>query len=426
VIGVTIVYMNTVHRHPPANTPTDDSDPRLAGLVEAARALQPRTVALRRAVHRHPEVGLRLPVTQAAVLRSLGGLPLRVTTGEALSSVVAVLDGDRPGPTVLLRADMDALPVTERTGVAFASEQDAVMHACGHDTHVAMLTAAARLLSDRRAALAGHVIFMFQPGEEGHDGARLMLDEGVLASAGSGVFRAFSLHITANNTSGVISCRPGAQMASSDTFVVRVTGKGGHGAVPHDAIDPVPAAAAMVGALQTMITRRVAVTDPAVLTVARIMAGTSTNIIPRQATLEGTIRTLAEPTRALVHAELRTVCEHVGAAYGCQVDVSIRRGYPVTVNDEVVARRVLSLAKSVLGPRHAEPMPNPLMGAEDFAYVLATVPGALAFLGACPRGQDPAQAAPNHSDQVVFDESAMEYGVALYAAFALDALNGNR
>jgi hippurate hydrolase len=215
-------------------------------------------------------------------------------------------------------------------------------------------------------------------------------------------------------------------MASSDTFTVRVIGKGGHGAVPHDAVDPVPAAAAMVGALQTMITRRVAVTEPAVLTVAKIMAGTGTNIIPRLATLEGTIRTLAESTRALVHAELRKVCEHTGAAYGCQVDVSVRRGYPVTVNDEVVARRVLSLATSVLGPRHAEPMPNPLMGAEDFAYVLATVPGALAFLGACPRGQDPAQAAPNHSDQVVFDESAMEYGVALYAAFALDALTGRR
>jgi hippurate hydrolase len=422
VIGVTINDMSTVHRHPPAKTPSDLADPRFAGLVEAARVLQPRTVALRRAVHRRPETGLTLPVTQSAVLRALSGLPLRVRTGTALSSVVAVLDGARPGPTVLLRADMDALPLAERTGLAFASEQDSVMHACGHDTHVAMLASAARLLSDRQAALAGHVVFMFQPGEEGQGGAKTMIDEGVLAAADSPVFRAFALHITANNASGVVTCRPGQLMASSDTFTVRVTGRGGHGAMPHDAIDPVPAAAAMVGALQTMLTRRVPATEPVVLTVGRITAGTTTNIIPRQAVLEGTVRALAEPVRDLVHTELRRVCEHVGAAYGCGVDVSIRRGYPVTVNDEVVASRVIELAKAVLGAKHAEPMARPLMGAEDFAYVLRQVPGALAFLGACPPGVQPGEAAPNHSDHVVFDESAMEYGVALYAAFALDAL----
>jgi amidohydrolase len=422
VIGVTINGMSTVPRHPPATTSTNGHDPRFAGLVEAARALQPRTVALRRAVHRHPEIGLDLPVTQAAVLRMLSSLPLRVHTGTALSSVVAVLDGDRPGPTVLLRADMDALPLTERTGLAFASEQDAAMHACGHDTHVAMLASAARLLCDRKAALAGHVVFMFQPGEEGQGGADRMIEEGVLTAADTPVYRAFALHITSNNTSGVVACRPGPLMASSDTFSVRVAGRGGHAAMPHDAVDPVPAAAAMVGALQTMITRRIAVTEPAVLTVGKITAGTTTNIIPRLATLEGTVRTLSEPTRALVHTQLRLVCEHVGAAYGCQVDVSIRRGYPVTINDEVVGPRVVELARAVLGARHAEPMADPLMGAEDFAYVLRRVPGAMAFLGASPPGVRPGEAAPNHSDQVVFDESAMEYGVALYAAFALDAL----
>lgn len=211
-------------------------------------------------------------------------------------------------------------------------------------------------------------------------------------------------------------------MASSDVFTVEVTGRGGHGAMPHDAIDPVPAAAAMVGALQTMITRRVAATEPAVLTVGTIVAGTSTNIIPSTATLRGTIRTLAEPTRALVHDETRLVCEHVGAAYGCRVAVSITRGYPVLSNDETVTRQVLGLAAGVLGARHAEPMAHPMMGAEDFAHVLAKVPGTLAFLGACPPGTRPADAAANHSDQVVFDESAMEYGVALYAAVALDAL----
>jgi amidohydrolase len=423
VIGVTINDMSPVPRQSPAEMPVNGTNPGFTGLIEAARVLQPRTVALRRAVHRHPELGLRLPVTQAAILRTLGGLPLRVRTGAALSSVVAVLDGDRPGPTVLLRADMDALPLAERTGLAFSSEQDAAMHACGHDTHLAMLASAARLLCDRRAALAGHVVFMFQPGEEGPGGAQPMIEEDVLTAAGSPVQQAFALHITANHASGVVTCRPGPQMASSDTFTVQVTGRGGHGAMPHDALDPVPAAAAMVGALQTMITRRIAVAEPAVLTVGRIVAGTTTNIIPRHATLEGTVRTLAEPTRALVHTELRRVCEHVGAAYGCEVDVVIRRGYPVTVNDETVASRVLALAGDVLGARHAEPMAHPLMGAEDFSYVLERVPGALAFLGASPPGVLPSDAAPNHSDQVVFDESAMEYGVALYAAFALDALS---
>ncbi len=384
--------------------------------------LQPRTVAVRRAVHRHPELGLTLPATQAAVLRALDGLPLRIRTGTGLSSIVAVLDGARPGPSVLLRGDMDALPLTERTGLPFASQIAGAMHACGHDTHVAMLISAARLLCDRRDALAGHVVFMFQPGEEGPGGARPMLDEGVLTAAETPVRSAFALHITSSNASGVVSCRPGPMMASSDTFAVRVTGRGGHGGMPHDAVDPVPAAAAMIGALQTMIARRVSVVEPAVLTVGKLVAGTTTNIIPGHAVLEGTIRALAESTRALVHTELRRVCEHTAAAYGCQVDVTVKAGYPVTRNDDKIGPHVVDLAKQVLGGRHAETMAHPLMGAEDFAYVLGEVPGALAFLGASPPGVDPVDAAPNHSDQVVFDESAMEYGVVMYAAYALDAL----
>jgi hippurate hydrolase len=397
-------------------------DPRFIGLVEAARMLQPRTVALRRAIHRHPEVGLRLPATQAQVVRTLEGLPLRVHTGIGLSSVVAVLNGARQGPAVLLRADMDALPLRERTNLPFASETENVMHACGHDTHIAMLASAARLLCDRRDALAGRVIFMFQPGEEGYDGARMMISEGVLGAAGVAPHAALALHITSTSRSGVVTSRPGPIMASSDDFTVRVIGKGGHSAMPHEAIDPVPAAAAMVGALQTMITRRVSVHEPAVVTIGRITAGTTANIIPQDATLTGTVRTLAESTRTLVLDEVVAVCRHVGAAYGCHVDVTVQPGYPVTVNDESAGRHVLDLAATVLGARRAEPMPHPLMGAEDFSNVLREVPGALAFLGACPPGVEPTDAAPNHSDQVLFDESAMEHGVALYAAFALDSL----
>jgi hippurate hydrolase len=397
-------------------------EPRFTGLTEAARALQPRTVALRRRVHRRPEEGLRLPETQAAVLRALEELPLEITTGTTTDSVVAVLRGGRPGPAVLLRGDMDALPLTEATGLDHASEVPGVMHACGHDTHVAMLASAARLLSTRRDALAGSVVFMFQPGEEGFHGARHMIDEGVLEAAGTPVERAFALHITSTSTSGVVQSRPGTIMASADTFRVDVTGRGGHGGMPHDAVDPVPAAAAMVGALQTMVARRVSVHRPAVVTVGRIEAGTTSNVIPETALLDGTIRTLSEETRAFVHQELRQVCEHVAAAHGCAAEVSIVPGYPVTVNDEEVGRRVLDLTAAALGRRWAEPMGDPLMGAEDFSYVLQRVPGALAFLGACPRGVDLADAAPNHSNRVLFDEAAMEHGVALYSAFALDAL----
>ncbi|HVK21469.1 MAG TPA: M20 family metallopeptidase [Actinokineospora sp.] len=395
-------------------------DPRFNGLLEAAQALQPKTVSLRRQLHKHPEQGLALPRTQAAVLSALDGLDLKIQTGTAVGSVVAVLTGARPGPTVLLRGDMDALPLTEDTGLEFASVEADTMHACGHDTHVAMLASAARLLHDRRDALAGQVVFMFQPGEEGYHGARFMLDEGVLDAADSPVEKALALHITSKEKSGVIRCRPGPIMAGADSFRVVVTGKGGHASTPADAIDPVPAAAAMVGALQTAVTRRISVFEPAVVTIARITAGTTSNIIPETALLEGTLRTLSDQTRKTMVEEIPRVCQNIGAAHGCEVEVEIKPGYPVTVNDADVAHRVVELVGAFGGT--ATVMPNPLMGAEDFSYVLQRVPGAMAFLGACPPELDPADAPPNHSNRVLFDEPAMAHGVATYAAFALDAL----
>ncbi|MCP2258065.1 hippurate hydrolase [Streptoalloteichus tenebrarius] len=405
----------------PSATP-DPADARLTGLLSEARALQPRTVALRRALHRNPEQGLRLPATQAAVLQALEGLPLDVRTGESVSSVIAVLEGGRPGPTVLLRGDMDALPLQEDTGLEFASEVPGSMHACGHDTHVAMLASSARLLCQRREELAGRVVFMFQPGEEGHHGARYMLDEGLLDVTDAPPVKAFALHITSTLRSGVVQCRPGPIMASADVLRVTVRGRGGHASAPHNALDPVPAAAAMVGALQSMVTRRISVFAPAVVTIAHIEAGTTNNVIPETAFLEGTLRTLSEATRAQAHEEIRRVCEHVAAAHGCSAEVSFEYGYPVTVNDDAVGPGVVDLAAAVLGPRYAEPMADPLMGAEDFSYVLQKVPGAMAFLGACPPDSTPETAAANHSNRVVFDESAMAHGVALYAAFALDTL----
>jgi amidohydrolase len=394
----------------------------LSGLVEEARDHVADTIALRRSVHRHPEVGLQLPRTQRVVLDGLDGLGLDPRPGRSLSSVVAVLDGASPGPTVLLRADMDALPLAEESGVEFASEVDGAMHACGHDTHVAMLLGAARLLAARRRDIAGRVIFMFQPGEEGHHGARHMIEEGVLEAGGRPVERALALHITATATSGVITSRPGPIMASADAWTATVTGRGGHGAMPYHAVDPVPAAAAMVGALQTMVTRRFNVFDPAVLTVGRITAGTTSNVIPETAELEGTVRTMSDEVRKEVLAQIPKVCEHIAAAHGCTVSFAVTHGYPPTRNDDVVAARVLELAAAVLGARFGPLMADPLMAAEDFSYVLQKVPGTLAFLGACPPGVEPDEAPPNHSNRVHFDESALAHGVAMYAAFALDAL----
>ncbi len=399
------------------------SENRSAGSVElldAARALQPRTVALRRAIHRHPELGLTLPRTQQAVMQALADIPVTVHTGSSTSSVIGLIEGDRPGPTVLLRADMDALPLSEESGVSFGSEVDGAMHACGHDTHVAMLASAARLLAERRCELAGSVLLMFQPGEEGYHGAHHMLEDGLLDIAGTPE-RALGLHITSTLDCGQVQSRPGPIMASSDVLRVTVTGRGGHASAPQHALDPVPAAAAMVGALQTMVTRSLNVFDPAVVTVSQISAGTTSNVIPETAELEGTIRALSEPVRAKVREEATRVCEHVAAAHGCAAVVEIEHGYPVTINDATVAPQVVELAGRVLGKRHAELMPHPLMGSEDFSYVLAKVPGAMAFLGACPPGIDPEDAPANHSNRVVFDESALVHGVAIYAAFALDA-----
>lgn len=405
----------------PTNLPTLP-DTRLIGLLDEARALQSRTIALRRKIHRHPEIGLDLPVTQAAIREALAGLPLTISTGESTTSLTAVLRGARPGPAVLLRADMDALPVTEESGVEFASQVDGAMHACGHDTHAAMLASAARLLAGHVDRLAGSVVFMFQPGEEGYHGARRMIHEGVLDAAGSRVERALALHIWAGRPTGTISCRPGPMMASSDNFFVQVTGKGAHAAAPYNGIDPVPAAAAMVGALQTMITRRLNVFDPAVLSVTRISAGNTNNVIPTTAELEGTFRAQSERVRALLRDEVPKVCEAIGAAHGCRVSTDIQPGYPPTHNDPTESDRVLALADAVLGPNHVEQWASPIMGAEDFSFVLQRVPGALAFLGACPPDEEPEQAAPNHSSRVRYDEDALAYGVAMYAAYALDTL----
>jgi hippurate hydrolase len=375
-------------------------------------------VELRRRLHAHPELGLDLPRTQKVVVEELDGLGLEISLGQRTTSVTAVLDGSRPGPTTLLRGDMDALPMPEDTDLPFASEVDGVMHACGHDAHVAMLVGAARLLSHRRAEVAGRVVFMFQPGEEGFAGARLMLDEGLLERFGP-VDRAFAVHITPNFASGTVATRPGTLMASADSFMATVTGRGGHASMPHDAVDPVPVACEIVTALQSMITRRLPAFDPAVVTVASIRAGTTSNVIAETAVLEGTVRAVSESSRALALEGVRRVVEHVAAAHLCSAEVaSTLEGYPVTVNDDTAADRTLRVAEELFGPDRTLHMPTPVMGAEDWSFVLRRVPGSMAFVGAAPAGVD--RPAPNHSNRMIIDESAMATGMALYAAMALD------
>jgi amidohydrolase len=390
-----------------------------ATLIEEARGLLDDTIAIRRELHAWPEVGLDLPVTQKLLLESLAGIDVEVHPGEGLSSVVAVMEGGLPGPTTMLRADMDALPMSEDTSLDFASRVPGAMHACGHDAHVAMLVGAARILDRHRGELAGRVVFMFQPGEEGYAGARLMLDEGLVERYGP-VDRAHALHITPLVPSGFVATRSGPLMASSDAFVATISGRGGHASSPSDALDPVPVACEIVGALQTMITRTVSVFDPGVLTVASISAGTTTNVIPETATIKGTVRAVSEQTRAIVLAGLTRVVEHVAAAHGCTARIETADvPYPVTVNDEAMAERMLNAASEVVGADLALRMPSPVMGAEDWSFVLQRLPGAMAFLGARPAGDDPV--APNHSNRMLIDETAMATGIAVHAALALNS-----
>src|ERR671912_2138775 len=374
-----------------------------ADLLSAAYNDADRTIDLRRRLHRCPEVGLHLPRTQELVVEAFADLPVELTTGTSTSSVVAVLRGARRGPTYLLRGDMDGLPVIEDTGLPFSSEHPGAMHACGHDTHVAMLLGAARLLAERRDELTGQVVFMVQPGEEGFHGARYMLDEGLLDVVPEApVSGAFALHIGSTLLSGSVNVRPGPMMAAADQWRMTVKGRGGHASMPHSAADPIPVAAEIVLALQSMVTRRVDVFDPAVVTVAHIEAGSRDNVIPESVFLEGTIRTLSPERRRDVVAAVQRVATHVAAAHEMTLEWEHIAGYPVTVNDARVAAQVLDTAAALLGERATALMPAPMMGAEDFSYVLQRVPGAMAFLGACPPGVEPDTAPANHPNLVVF------------------------
>lgn len=391
-------------------------------LRDDATSLAPELIQLRRTLHAHPEIGLDLPVTQETVLAALDGLDLEVSTGRGLSSVTAVLRGGRRGPAVLLRGDMDALPVTEATGLGFASKVDGAMHACGHDLHTAMLAGAARLLAAHRTELPGDVVFMFQPGEEGWDGAGKMIAEGVLDAAGRRVSAAYGMHVSSSLfPRSVFATRPGPLMAASDALMVTVRGTGGHGSAPHRSRDPVTAAAEMVTALQTMVTRRFDVFDPVVVTVGSLHAGTRRNIIPEEARFEATIRTFSAAAHDRMREAAPALCRQIGAAFGLDVDAEFDGEYPVTVNNPGHTRFVTDVIAEVFGTERCQPLANPLTGSEDFSRVLGEVPGCYVFLGA--HTGDTHEGRPdNHSPRAEFDDSVLADGVLLHAQLAVRAL----
>jgi hippurate hydrolase len=382
---------------------------------------------LRHAIHREPEIGLDLPKTQAKVLAALDGLPLEISTGRGLSSVTAVLRGSahsrRPGPVVLLRGDMDALPVTEETQLPYASVTPGAMHACGHDLHTAMLAGAARLLSARQAELDGTVVFMFQPGEEGYSGARYMIEEGVLEAAGARPAAAYALHVSSQRLPcGTFSTRPGAMLAAADQITVTVHGRGGHASMPHRASDPIPVACEMVTALQTLVTRRFDVFDPVVITVGSFHAGTTDNVIPDDARFLATARSFSPDSRSALAELVPRLIGDIARGHGLTAEAIYAAEYPVTVNDAAEAAFAGETIADVFGDDRGERAEFPITGAEDFSFVLEQVPGAFVMLGACPPGNDPLTAPTNHSAYAVFDDAALADGTALYAELALRRL----
>jgi hippurate hydrolase len=394
--------------------------------VERARELQDELTELRRALHREPELGLHLPRTQEKVLAALDGLPLEISTGRSLSSVTAVLRGTGgPGGAVLLRGDMDALPIQETTGLDYASRSDGRMHACGHDLHTAGLVGAARLLCDRRERLSGDVVFMFQPGEEGFNGAGLMIEEGVLDAAGKKLDAAYAIHVSAGLLpSGLVYARPGAMMSACDELRVTVHGLGGHGSTPHRTKDPVPAVCEMVTALHAHVTRTFDIFDPVVVSVGRLSAGVKSNIIPESAEFAATVRSYSEENRELLRTGLPALVEGIARAHGLDAEVEYDVLYPVTVNTPEETGFALDVARELFGPEGASLAPNPISGSEDFSLVLERVPGAMLFLGAILPDLDLRTAPGNHAPSAAFDDGVLFRQAALLADLATRRLAG--
>lgn len=394
------------------------------GPMTPPSALVEELTRLRHDLHRHPELGTDLPRTQAAVLQRIRELPgLEITIGERQTSITVVLRSGKVNrrelPVVLLRGDMDALPVGELTGLPYASQEPGRMHACGHDMHTAALYGALRMLHELRDELGCDVVFMFQPAEEASVGARWMVEDGVLDAAGRRVDAAYALHVFSGLLPhGQFATRSGTLMAGCDDLRVTVIGTGGHGSAPHLAQDPVPVACEITLALQTHITRRYSVFDPIVLTVGRIAAGTDSVVIPATAEMELSVRTFSAEVKDRARREIPRLIEGIADAHGLTAEVGFRPDYPVTVNDPVETAYLMNSLAARFGPAAVTELADPLAGSEDFAWVLREVPGAYVLLGAQLEGH-PAET--NHSPHATFDDALLPR-----AAEALALLAWNR
>jgi hippurate hydrolase len=388
---------------------------RFDGLKEEVReGVGDRIVALRRDIHREPELGFDTEKTAGKVLAALDGLPLHIRTGVAENGVVATLKGEGAGPTVGLRADMDALPILEETGLPFASEVNGRMHACGHDGHTSMLVGAAHALSGMRERMNGTIKFFFQPAEEGGGGGKVMVEEGVANDVAS----IFALHLWPKLPFGKAATKAGPIMAAADAFEMTVRGAGGHGAMPHLTADAITMAAQIVTALQTVVSREVDPVEPAVLTVGEIGAGTAFNIIPETARLGGTVRTLNEDLRRRMPERIEHLARGVAQGMRGDAEIDYEFSYPVTMNDEGAASRALDVIGDLFGEENKLELPNPSMGAEDFAFFLQKIPGAFIWLGV---GKD---VSGLHTPTFAFDEEILPLGSALLTALALESLSG--
>jgi amidohydrolase len=373
-----------------------------------------RTVELRRDLHAHPELAFEEHRTAGIVAERLRALGIETHTGIGGTGVVGLLTGAHPGPTIMLRADMDALPMPEENDVEYVSQNPGVTHACGHDAHVAMLLGAAVLLRESLAEIHGRIALVFQPAEEGGGGALAMLADGLIERFA--IERAYGLHIGTVLPSGVFGLRAGPLMASVDSFDLVVEGMGGHGAMPHLSIDPVVVAADVVGSLQRVVSREIDPIDPAVVSIGAINGGTTYNVIPPRVALKGTVRSLNEATRASMEGRIRRIAEHTCAASKATCRLDWHPSYPVTENDPAETTFVREVLAAEFGAERVLEIP-PIMGSEDFSYYAQRVPACFFFLG----GADAAHPFPNHHPAFDIDENAMIAGIAAHTTVALAA-----
>ena len=382
----------------------------------------PELQSLRRKLHQIPEFGLELPNTLKVILDEISPLG-EITLGKSITSAVLHIKGDLPGPTVLLRADMDALAVIEDTGVPYAST-NGFMHACGHDLHMAMGVGAAKILASRKSELKGEVIIFFQPGEEGHHGADVMIEEQALMVSGSKPIRAYGLHVFSSYPVGMMGSRSGPLMASAGDLLVTVTGSGGHGSMPWLSKDPISVLNEIMSSLQTMVTKRFSAFDPVIVNIGWVRAGdtATTNVIPETASFGATVRVFSEENATKLKQYTQELVDSIATGFGLSATVEFTRATKVLMNDPQAISSVEKVTSELFGASRYINLPTPIAGGEDFASIVSEIPGAFVFMGACPRGTDHTTAATNHSNKAVFDDSVLGDGAALLASLAVDAL----